>query len=162
MEKQFPTHIVSVDILAENEKGEILLVKDPKRGWTWPGGIVENGENLIDAVRREAREESGAEVEPDRLICVTSNTCRYQGYGGYGTVPEKVTFTFTGRCLGGELRGSDETSEARFVPKDELLEYVTAPAYLCRLKRFFEPNGSVLYVEDKTRPEFVLISERDI
>ena len=161
MEKQFPTHIVTADILAENDRGEILLVNG-RRGWVWPGGIVENGENPIDAVKREAFEESGAEVEADRLICVTSNTCRYQGYGGYGTVPEKVMFTFAGRYIGGELRGSDETSEAKFVPKEKLLDYVTSPAYLCRLKRFFEPNGRVRCVEIKTRPEFVIISERDI
>lgn len=162
MEKSFPTHIVAADIIAENDKGEILLVYDPRRGWTWPGGIVENGENPIDAAKREALEESGAEVEIDRLICVSSNTSTYMGYGGYGMVPEKVILTFAGRYLGGELRGSDETTKAMFAPKEKLLEYVTAPAYVCRLRKFFDPGGGVIFAEYKTKPEFSLVLERDI
>jgi 8-oxo-dGTP diphosphatase len=42
----------------------------------WPGGGLGFGESLLDAVRREAREESGVVVKSARLVCV-SNVIEY-------------------------------------------------------------------------------------
>lgn len=39
-----PTHFVSVAAMVSNEKGEILLVKSPWRGWEYPGGLIEPGD----------------------------------------------------------------------------------------------------------------------
>ena len=50
------------------EGGKILLVErgnEPLKGyWSIPGGIVETGEKLEDAIRREVEEETGLDVEP--------------------------------------------------------------------------------------------------
>jgi 8-oxo-dGTP diphosphatase len=49
----FPTHIVAASGIVVNDKNEVLLVKNHRGEWTWTGGQVEIGENLIDAVKRE-------------------------------------------------------------------------------------------------------------
>ncbi len=54
-----PKHIVAVAGLISNPQGEVLLLKSPRRGWEFPGGQVEAGENLIEALQREIREETG-------------------------------------------------------------------------------------------------------
>ncbi len=40
------THFVSVAGLVSNDSGEILLINSPRRGWEYPGGMVEPGETF--------------------------------------------------------------------------------------------------------------------
>jgi 8-oxo-dGTP diphosphatase len=67
MAKEYPSGpVVGVGGVVVRE-GRALIVKrahEPRRGeWSIPGGAVEVGERLTDAVRRELREETGLEVE---------------------------------------------------------------------------------------------------
>lgn len=57
-----PTHIIAGAGIVINEKDEVLMVKTHNAGWVFPGGQVEVGENVIDAVKREILEEAGIEI----------------------------------------------------------------------------------------------------
>ncbi|MEG0386263.1 MAG: NUDIX hydrolase [Solibacillus sp.] len=46
-----------------NSENQILLKKDPKRGWELPGGLVESNETFKETVIREVKEETGIEIE---------------------------------------------------------------------------------------------------
>jgi len=154
--KQFPTHIVAVFGVVENDRHEILLLKHRDKGlWMFPGGQVEAGENLIDALLRETREESNMDVAVGRLFCVASNTCSHPGYNGYETVPTKVMFGFTCAYMGGEFKESDETTEACWEHRDSVLKLLTDPPYT-EYKAYLNFNGDVKYLEYVTRPEFKL------
>lgn len=71
-DQQLPVHIVGVKGLVFNDKDEILLVQHPQRGWEMPGGKVELGESLPEALKREVREEAGANIEVEKLVGVYS------------------------------------------------------------------------------------------
>ncbi len=71
-----PTHIVAVGGIVEDEQRNILLVKTQHDGWVFPGGQVEAGEDLMEALIREVHEESGIEIVVSQLIGVYSNTER--------------------------------------------------------------------------------------
>lgn len=161
MEKQFPVHIVAAAAFIENEKEQVLLVNQT-RGWGIPGGQVEVGENLIDAVLREIEEESGIVAAIDRLVGVSSNTSTYMGYNGYGMVPPKVIFDFVGHYISGEPRGSDETIEARWVEKNQLIEYITVPVMLARLRAYLGDKQGVQYLAYETKPDYRLELERHV
>ncbi|MBS4537294.1 NUDIX hydrolase [Clostridium sp. D2Q-11] len=155
--KQFPTHIVAVDGIVENEKNEILLVKHrDKEIWTIPGGQVEIGENLTDALIREIKEESGIDVTVNKLVCISSNTGTYEGYNGYGIVPTKVMLGFTCSFIGGELSVSDETSDSRWVSKERVLDYITNPNLIERFKAYLKFDGNIQYIEYITKPSYDL------
>lgn len=143
----FPTHIVSAGGIVEDENGNILLVKAHDDGWVYPGGITEVGENLIDGVIREIKEESGIDASVSHLISVVSNTAIHKWYDGVTDVPTKVMFDFACKAVGGELAASDETSQCMWVPKHEVLNLITLPAIRMRYEAYLSFNGAVNYIE---------------
>ncbi|MBQ4252894.1 MAG: NUDIX hydrolase [Erysipelotrichaceae bacterium] len=155
-ERILPTHIVAAAGIVLNETGEILLVRDNRSGWVYPGGQVEVGENIIDALKREIREETGVEVEVGEVFCISSNTCKYPGYNGVREVPTKVAFDFICRYKSGTPRGSDENSESVFVPSEKVPGMITSPAIIERYKTYLNYSGRPAYLEYVTRPVYEL------
>ncbi|WP_248930815.1 NUDIX hydrolase [Paenibacillus hamazuiensis] len=153
---KMPTHIVAAGGIVENEQGQILLVKTRHDGWVYPGGQVEVGENLIDALIREIKEESGIDVKVSYLLGVFSNTGIHKWHDGKTDVPTKVMFDFMCKPVGGELRTSEETSDCRWVQKEEVLDMITAPAIRARFEAYLRYNGRPSYLEYVTHPDFEL------
>ena len=103
---------------------QILLVRRaraPLRGqWSLPGGLVETGETLAAAVRREIAEETGLRVRVERIVevldCMTRDSRRRVQY-------HYVLVDFLCRVQGGRLRAASDVSEARWVRRDQLAKY---------------------------------------
>lgn len=160
---QMPVHIVAAGGFVENNKGEILLVQVRRDGnWVFPGGQIEVGENLIDGLIREVKEESGIDVTVSRLVGIFSNTATYEGHSGVKIVPTKVMFDFVCEPVGGELTTSDETSDSRWVSKDKVLDIVSAPALRARYQAYLDFNGDIHYMDYVTRPQFQIHLERKV
>ncbi len=90
--------------------GRLLLQLRTDNGiWGLPGGSVEVGESIAQAVVREVREETGYDVEPIRLIGVYSEpaltTVRYAD----GNVIQFVSNLFECRIIGGATALCAET-----------------------------------------------------
>lgn len=102
------------------EHGRILLLNqdtDTGRSWSLPGGKLEAGETLAQALVREMKEETGLDVEPGRLLYICDH------------VPaEVVHITFEARRAGGtlgDIEAGTDTSPIRgmeFVPVPKLPE----------------------------------------
>lgn len=117
---------------------------------------------MIDGIIREIKEESGIDVTVSHLVGIFSNTGTYEGHSGVKIVPTKVMFDFVCKPVGGELSASDETSDCRWVSKDEVLNMVTAPALRTRYEAYLNFDGNIHYMDYITRPEFQLKFERKL
>ena len=73
-----PRHSVSVAAAIFDDSGEnVLLIKRRDNGrWEPPGGVLELDETIEDGLRREVREETGAEIEVGPLTGVYKNMQR--------------------------------------------------------------------------------------
>ena len=102
----------------------VLLVKragEPLKGW-WsiPGGLLETGEKLEDAVRRETLEETGLQVEIvyrfdlfERIMRDTEGRAEYH----------YVLVDYVCKVTGGELVSGDDVSRVEWVPCTNLRDY---------------------------------------
>jgi 8-oxo-dGTP pyrophosphatase MutT (NUDIX family) len=156
----WPTHIVAAGGYVEDKKGNILIVKTHNRGWDTPGGQIEVGENIEEGVLREIMEESGINASVRRLVGIYSNVGQHLFYDGVTNVPTKVMLDFICDYIGGEPTASNETSEVMWVPKKEVLGYITSPAQYFRFKKILDFNDKVCYCSYLTKPEFKVLSER--
>lgn len=124
------THLVSVAALVTNEKGELLLVKSPWRGWEYPGGLIEPGETFQEALHREVREEAGVEIEITGFVGICKNLER-----------DIVNIDFTARYISGELTTSEESTEVIWATPDQAREAITFPLTRKRLENMLSGRG---------------------
>ena len=130
-----PKHIVAVSGLISHSDGKILLIRGPRRGWEFPGGQVEEGENLIEALQREIQEESGVTASIGALVGIYSNV----------KSPTKVAFGFLGDYVGGKLETSNESLETEWVERHSALQRISHPAIYDRMKDMLDFSGRVIY-----------------
>jgi len=100
--------------------GRVLLIrrgKQPLYGrWTLPGGTLELGESLEDAVVRELREETGVRVRPLELLTVFDRIERADGRVAY----HYVILDYLCEYLSGEPQAASDALEAAFVAEADL------------------------------------------
>ena len=103
-----------------DDQGRILLQRRSDNArWALPGGVMDIGESIGQAIVREVREETGLEVAPEDIVGVYSDPGHVFAYDD-GEVRQQFSVCFVCKTLGGELQVSEESSEVAFFSPEEI------------------------------------------
>jgi mutator protein MutT len=123
MAREFPDRpVVGVGAVVVRD-GRALVVKrahEPRKGeWSLPGGTVELGETLVDAVKREIKEETGLDVDVGDVIEVFDRVHHLDGRIRF----HFVIVDYLCRPVGGTLRAGDDAEDVAWVASDDIERY---------------------------------------
>jgi 8-oxo-dGTP diphosphatase len=107
--------VVSVSIISEDK---VLMVKENKASvknkWNFPSGRIEYGEDILDAARREAKEETGYDVR------LTGTTGIYNFISSSNH--QVILFHLLGEIIGGTLQlDANEIIDSKWIAPPDLL-----------------------------------------
>lgn len=122
---------VGTAAVIKNSKGELLMVKrknPPAKGlWGFPGGKIEFGETIKEAARREVKEETGLDVDIEKILTV-------------GEAIEKdihrVVVVCEAKMKGGMIKASDDATDIMWIGLDKIsrIEKSISPYSVMNLK----------------------------
>ena len=141
LSRQYPNRpVVGVGAMILDED-RILLEKrknSPGKGkWSVPGGLVDLGETVEEALIREVKEETGLEVYNPRLVDVVS----YVSLDERGSVMyHYVIIDYLVTSRGGKPKASSDAEDLKWVPLDKVEEYDLTESF----RRFFQQNREKL------------------
>ena len=139
MSRKYPTQPVIGAGAVVLDGGSVLLVRrggEPlKDEWSLPGGRLELGETIQQAIVREVREETSLDIEPLRLLGVydlidrdTTNAIRYHN----------VLVDWICTVSGGELKAGDDAVAVCWAKRSDLAEYALADFTHDAIEKAFE------------------------
>ena len=119
LQREFPlSPLVGVGGIVVHEN-RVLLVRrgtEPLKGqWSIPGGLIDVGETLHEAVIREVREETGLAVEPIELVELLDRIHREEERVRY----HYVIADYLCRVEGGTLEAASDADAVRWVERAE-------------------------------------------
>lgn len=143
MSRRYPEHpLLGIGAIIFNDD-RILMVEragNPLKGyWSLPGGLVETGETLETAVKREILEETGLQIEPQQMFEIFERIMRDgQGKAEY----HYVLLDYLCKVVGGTLQAGDDVSRAEWVRHEDLRSLLITEGTLDVIERAYGARRS--------------------
>jgi 8-oxo-dGTP diphosphatase len=121
LSREYPHHPIAGVAGLTIRNNQVLLTvrgKPPRKGyWGIPGGVVEVGETLEQAVEREVFEETGVRVNPVELVTIFDSINK----DDLGRVQfHYILFEYLCEYVSGDVRAGDDAPDAKWITLDNL------------------------------------------
>ncbi|MEI5100496.1 NUDIX domain-containing protein [Streptomyces sp. PmtG] len=138
--------VVAASAVVTDDQGRVLLQRRRDNGlWALPGGGMDTTDSLPGTAVREVKEETGLDVEITGLVGTYTDPKHIIAYAD-GEVRRQFNVCFTARVVGGQLAISDESTELRFVARDEVEPLPMHPTQRLRLRHFLDEGRAEPYL----------------
>ena len=139
--------VPSVNVVVINQAGAILMIRrSDNDNWAVPGGAIDLGESMVQAAIRETREETGIECEITGLAGIYTDPKHIILYTSNGEARQEFSILLTGVPTGGQPTPSSESSEVRWVPRNELLGYQLDRSMRLRIEHYLTGRSGSPYL----------------
>jgi 8-oxo-dGTP pyrophosphatase MutT (NUDIX family) len=139
--------VPSVNVVVVNDAGDVLMICRSDNGnWAVPGGAIDLGESMVQAAVRETREETGIECEITGLVGIYTDPKHLILYTSNGEVRQEFSILLTGVVIGGRPTPSSESSDVRWVPREELAGYQMDRSMRLRLGHYLDGRSGSPYL----------------
>ncbi|MGW5137564.1 NUDIX hydrolase [Nocardia beijingensis] len=133
---------VAVSAFIQDADGRILLIHRTDNDlYSIPGGGLEAGETVTEAVVREVHEETGIDVHVTGLIGIFSNPDHVIAYDD-GEVRQEFSICFRAEPVAGQPRASSESKEVIWVAPTDLAKLDIHPSIALRIERGLEETNT--------------------
>jgi 8-oxo-dGTP pyrophosphatase MutT (NUDIX family) len=135
--------VPSVNVVVTNDAGDFLMIKrSDNDNWAIPGGAIDLGESMVDAAIRETREETGIDCEVTGIVGIYTDPRHIVLYTSNGEARQEFSIVLTARPVGGEPTPSSESTEVRWIPRDDVAGYQMDRSMRLRIDDYFEGRVS--------------------
>jgi ADP-ribose pyrophosphatase len=131
------TYFMTSAVLVIDADQNILLKKDPNRGWELPGGNLDDGESIMTCAVREVKEETGMDVEIVKLCGMT-----------HEVENRRCTVFWIARPVGGQLRTCAESLDVGFFGKQEALSLIERDDFRNEVAKCLDFDHHPFYIEN--------------
>jgi ADP-ribose pyrophosphatase YjhB (NUDIX family) len=130
--------VVACTVFVVDDHDQVLLIRRTDNDlWALPGGAQDIGEYIAETAIRETREEAGVDIEVTGLIGIYTNPNHVVEYSD-GEVRQQFSICFRARYVSGSPTPSTESSEVRWVKRDDLDELPIHPSMRLRIDHGYE------------------------
>ncbi|MEU8804783.1 NUDIX domain-containing protein [Spirillospora sp. NPDC048819] len=139
--------IPSVNVVVENDKGEILMIRRTDNdNWALPGGAIDLGESVTQAAIRETKEETGIDVEITGIVGIYSDPRHVIHYTSNNEVRQEFSVVLAARFISGSPTRSAESREVQWmVPRDTSSLQMDSSMHL-RIKHYLEAHEAPIVI----------------
>jgi ADP-ribose pyrophosphatase YjhB (NUDIX family) len=134
--------VPSVNVIVTGGQDRILLIRRTDNdNWAVPGGAIDLGESLVEAAMRETKEESGIDCQITGIDGIYTDPKHVILYTSDLEARQEFSIVLTARPVGGQPTPGKETSEVRWVPRDEIERYTMDRSMRLRVGHYLHGSG---------------------
>jgi 8-oxo-dGTP pyrophosphatase MutT (NUDIX family) len=139
--------VPSVNVVVTNDAGDVLIIRrSDNDNWAVPGGAIDLGESMVQAAIRETQEETGIDCEITGLVGIYTDPKHVILYTSNGEVRQEFSILLTGVVTGGQPTPSSESTEVRWVAREDIAGYQLDRSMRLRLGHYLAGRGASPYL----------------